>query len=286
MKTRVLLTLLLTILSSAAASSDLPPGHSARELLIKWRDGPISETAARGNALVGGVMKRNFHAIGWQLVQLPAEMTLSEALRAYRDLDAVLEVEPNFPVAPIDPPPLAKETPILHQPLGRQSTAGGGVIPNDPRFAEQWYLRKIGATNAWTTTTGSTNVVVAVLDSGVDYTHPDLAANMWRNPGETGLDAQGKDKATNGKDDDQNGYIDDVHGIDATSGTGDPSPRENPFIEPDHGTAVAGIIAAVGNNGVGIAGVNWSAQIMAIQIWSQENDFSLAHDTEQYAGWI
>ena len=79
-------------------------------------------------------------------------------------------------------------------------------------FSKQWYLGKIGATNAWATTTGSSNVVVAVFDTGVDYRHPDLQANMWRNPGETGLDANGHDKATNGIDDDGNGYIDDVHG--------------------------------------------------------------------------
>src|SRR5207244_2135070 len=91
------------------------------------------------------------------------------------------------------------------------------VIPNDPMFSQQWYLKKIGATNAWATTTGSTNIVVAIIDTGVDYTHPDLAANMWRNPGETGLDDQGRDKATNGIDDDNNGYVDDVYGVDAVN---------------------------------------------------------------------
>src|SRR5262249_13463137 len=72
--------------------------------------------------------------------------------------------------------------------------------PNDPQFPAQWILSRIGATNAWAITTGSTNVVVAVIDTGVDYTHPDLAANMWRNPGETGIDANGNDKETNGID--------------------------------------------------------------------------------------
>ena len=94
--------------------------------------------------------------------------------------------------------------------------------PNYPRYADQWYLTKIGAPSVWTVTTGNSNTVVAIPDSGVDYTHPDLAPNMWQNPGETGLDANGRDKATNGIDDDSNGYIDDVHGVDVLTGAGDP----------------------------------------------------------------
>src|SRR5689334_2495718 len=70
----------------------------------------------------------------------------------------------------------------------------GGPIPDDPAFSSQWNLGAISAIDAWATTTGSTNVVIAIIDNGVDYTHPDLMANMWRNPGETGLDANGNDK--------------------------------------------------------------------------------------------
>src|SRR3990172_9034859 len=81
---------------------------------------------------------------------------------------------------------------------------------------------KIGATNAWAITTGSTNIVVAVICTGTDYTHEDLAANMWRNPGEIGLDEHGADKATNGIDDDDNGYVDDLYGIDAADHDSDP----------------------------------------------------------------
>src|SRR5262249_37809689 len=127
-------------------------------------------------------------------------------------------------------------------------------IPNDPRFGAQWNMKKIGATNAWAVTTGSSNLVVAVLDTGVNYKHPDLAENMWRNPGETGLDANGHDKATNGIDDDGNGYIDDVYGIDP--GAHDSDPLDAGFAGFYHGTFCAGIIGAAGNNGVGLAGVN------------------------------
>lgn len=152
--------------------------------------------------------------------------------------------------------------------------SAAGVIPNDPILSQQWYLRTIGATNAWATSTGSSNIVVAVIDTGVDYTHPDLAPNMWRNPGETGLDTNGNDKATNGLDDDGNGYVDDVHGIDALSGRGDP--MDGGFYVPSsapvyHGTSTAGIIGAVGNNGIGIAGINWSVRIMAIKVFEGDN---------------
>ena len=92
----------------------------------------------------------------------------------------------------------------------------------------------IDAPEAWETFTGSPNVVVAVIDTGVDYTHPDLAANMWRNPGEV---------AGDGVDNDANGYVDDVYGIDTANNDSDP------FDDEGHGTHVAGTIAAVGNNG-------------------------------------
>jgi subtilisin family serine protease len=140
------------------------------------------------------------------------------------------------------------------------------VTPNDPNFASQWALNNLGqlvggfgsgtpdadidAVEAWETSADASQVIVGVVDTGVDYTHPDLTANMWTNPGET---------RGNGIDDDDNGYVDDVHGVDTFNGTGDPIDTYS------HGTHVAGIIGAVGNNGVGISGVAWSTEIMALR---------------------
>jgi hypothetical protein len=161
---------------------------------------------------------------------------------------------------------------------------GVPVIPDDPRFSGQWHMTKIGLTSAWEITTGSTNVVVAVLDCGVNYRHEDLAANMWRNPGETGLDPNSADKATNGIDDDGNGFADDVYGIDTASDDGlghDSDPFDEGYFVAGsgriyHGTICAGLIGAVGNNGQGVAGVNCSVQLMAVRFYGTNNFGSVA----------
>jgi subtilisin family serine protease len=140
--------------------------------------------------------------------------------------------------------------------------AGGGykhVHPNDQRFGEQWALENdgsnggkagadISAMRAWAITKGSDKVVVAVLDSGVDYTHPDLVNNIWKRPENI--------KAYEDRD---LGEIDDVHGFSAIDNTGDP------MDDNGHGTHCAGIIGAEGGNGEGIAGVNWTVQIMPLK---------------------
>jgi subtilisin family serine protease len=135
------------------------------------------------------------------------------------------------------------------------------AVPNDPSFSRLWGLNNAGqsgglrdadidAPEAWNTTTGSRDVVVAVIDSGVDYNHPDLKANMWKNPGETPGD---------NIDNDKNGFVDDVYGYDFENNDA------NPMDDDDHGTHVAGTIGAVGNNGTGVVGVSWNVSLMAVK---------------------
>ncbi len=128
-------------------------------------------------------------------------------------------------------------------------------VPNDPHYSSQWNLSIINAENAWDISQGDTNVVIGIVDTGIDWDHPDLAANIWINRGEI---------PNNGIDDDGNGYIDDVRGWDfgGTNGTPDNDPKED---APIHGTHVAGIASAVTNNGTGIASIGFKSKIMAVK---------------------
>ena len=135
-------------------------------------------------------------------------------------------------------------------------------VPDDPEFPSLWGLDNgndfdIDAPEAWDLTTGSSSVVVGVIDSGVDYTHEDLAANMWTNPVE--CPAGPGTCLEDGIDDDGNGFVDDFYGWDFVNGDNDP------FDDHSHGTHVAGTVAAAGNNATGVTGVNWNAQIMALK---------------------
>lgn len=134
------------------------------------------------------------------------------------------------------------------------------VIPNDPLYGREWAMRQIGAPEAWSVSTGSRSVVVAVIDAGVDLSHPDLAQNIWTNLGEIPND---------GIDNDANGYIDDVHGWNFVNNTSTVSPIYNSStVEEawDHGTLVSSLIAAKGNDGYGIAGVAWNVRVMPLVV--------------------
>lgn len=182
-----------------------------------------------------------------------SDASMDSALGALRALKGVLFAEPNY--------------------YYRSFTT-----PNDPDLYKAWGLRNSGrldnnglkgiagvdisAHEAWKTHTGSRDVVVAVIDSGIDYSHPDLIDNMWMNEAE----ASGKP----GVDDDGNGYVDDVYGYNFSRGNG------NPIDDNGHGTHCAGIIGAKGNNGLGSAGINWSVSLMAVKFLDKKGTGTLA----------
>jgi subtilisin family serine protease len=125
------------------------------------------------------------------------------------------------------------------------------ATPDDPQYASQYAHTKTGIATAWDTTTGSSSVVIAVIGTGVKWSHPDLSANIWSNTGETAGDAI---------DNDSNGYMDDVRGWDFYGGDNDPNDTDG------HDTSVAGVAAAVGNNTTGVTGVCWTCKIMPLRV--------------------
>ena len=189
----------------------------------------------------------------WRKLSLPTGTDLDGAIEEL-ELDPRVEVvEANF------------ERTLKGEPSQKQSDVSGNttnlVAADDPRKAEQWALTRTRTEDAWQwledngyPAWGDRNIVVAVIDSGVDYNHEDLAGNMWVNAGEI---------PDNGQDDDNNGFIDDVYGADVVGSVYDHD--GDPQDDNGHGTHVAGIIAAQGNNGIGIIGVAPNAQIMAIK---------------------
>jgi subtilisin family serine protease len=238
MKTRKFVFFLATafslLLSQTASAQYNSKVYVDGELLVKFKDGTISGRAITANRQIGARVVEEFSDLGWQRVRLPFGMSVETAVARYANQDGVEYAQPNY--------------------YYRLQ-----ITPNDPQFPApgMYGLLKINAPSAWDLTTGSSNTVVAVIDTGIRYTHEDLAANMWTNPGET---------AGNGVDDDGNGFVDDVHGYDFFYNDGDPLDDATGF--GGHGTHVAGTIGAVGNNSIGVTGINWNVRLMAIKIYS------------------
>jgi len=199
------------------------------EVLVKFKGGTNTEASYRANSEIGASVVEEFPNLGWQRVRIPEDLSVDRAVSFYKSDAEVEAVQPNF----------------YYHLL---------ATPNDTSFGTLYGMAKISAPAAWDFTTGSPNVVVADIDTGLRYTHEDLAANAWTNPGEI---------SNNGVDDDGNGFVDDFYGFDFFYND------SNPIDDAGgHGTHTAGTIGAVGNNARGVVGVNWNVKIMAIKIYS------------------
>lgn len=209
------------------------------EMIVRYKSGKKRNQLMAASMRVGKSSAAP-QAKSVDLIQLSEEQSVDDAVSEYSQREDVLYAEPNYIYFP-------------------------SVIPDDSQFSSQWGLNKlsdddINGPEAWDITTGSDTIVIGVIDTGVDYTHPDLVDNMWVNPGEI---------PGNGIDDDNNGWIDDIHGIDTFNDDGDPMDDDN------HGTHVAGIIAAKSNNGLGIAGTSWNTKIIACKFMNPDGGNTL-----------
>jgi len=224
----------------ASATALLRPGPAAQGMyLVKFKD-PADPARAREDLRRMGIsLEREYREVGVYRIRVSQRAAGEQALERLQRLPSVEYVEPDSVVQ------------IALEP----------VLPGDEYFSSQWALHNTGQTGgtldadidapeAWAIAAAVTPVVVAVIDTGVDPAHPDLAGSLWTNP----LEIPG-----DGVDNDRNGYVDDIHGINTITRSGDPSDDNG------HGTHCAGIIAAGTNNGIGIAGVGEGVRIMALK---------------------
>jgi subtilisin family serine protease len=226
----------------AASVQRAAPGTS--RLIVRFDDALASLASLKH---LGVPVKRagGLSLVGASLFDVATE-NLPSVLDAWRQAPGVRYVEPDYRLQLLD------------------------TVPDDPRFGELYGLNNSGQTGgspgsdidapqAWDISTGSSDVVIVSIDTGIDYRHEDLAANMWVNPGEIPGD---------GIDNDGNGYIDDIHGIDTANGDSDP------LDDNGHGTHTAGTMAGVGNNGIGVTGIAWNAKLMALKFLSSAGNGS------------
>ncbi|MFM8270471.1 MAG: S8 family serine peptidase [Pseudomonadota bacterium] len=221
-------------------------------IVVKFRD-PKAETTVRKALSVLPQSLYQFKSSGAKLIPIPNssdEKDILAHIAALRELAGVEYAYPDYQVAILAEAP---DDTFFEKQYGLNNT--GQVANKSSGFIDA----DIDAPEAWEITTGSRNVTVAVIDSGVDYNHPDLVNNIWLNPGETGTDSAGADKSSNGIDDDGNGYIDDFRGWDFVDNDNDPMDTNG------HGTHVAGIIGARGNNSRGVTGINWQVSIVPLR---------------------
>ena len=214
-------------------------------VIVKFRETVSAEAVQSRVAPVGVQVVETLPVVGAQLCRVKPGMSVEATVDTLKKLSGVEYVEPDYIVYALE-------------------------IPNDPDFTKLWGLNNEGqsggiydadidAPEAWNKEKGKKDIIVSIIDTGIDYDHPDLKANIWKNTDEI---------PGNGIDDDHNGYVDDYYGWDFANND------NNPIDDNDHGTHVAGTIGAVGNNGRGVVGVNWRVRLMALKFLNADGSGS------------
>lgn len=209
-------------------AEDAVPG----QLLVGYREGVSMQAVADVHAQVGAQVLHQYRVVPAQVVELPAQVTLAEAARIYENSAAIEYVEPNYIVHTLQ------------------------TIPNDMRWGDLWGMTRIDAPLAWDIATGSRDIVVAVIDTGINYNHLDLKDNMWINP-------------------DPLPGVNDIHGASWVGGNGQMTSGD-PMDDHDHGTHCAGTVGAVGDNALGVVGVVWDVQLAGLKFLTATGGGSIA----------
>jgi subtilisin family serine protease len=236
------------------AGEDYMPG----ELIVRYADDATDAEASAAAARAGATVRAALPLLNAWVVRTAANMDLQTTAELLEREPDVLYAEPNYIARPLE-------------------------MPDDLYFPDQYALRNlgqtdgtvgadIGVTGAWSRTVGSRDVLLGIVDTGVERNHPDLAGNLWVNEGE---DWVGGVPGNNGIDDDGNGYVDDYYGWDSAYGDNEPRPDWSDVISAEeHGTHVAGIAGATGDNGIGVSGVSQAVGLLAVKASRSNIDIS------------
>jgi subtilisin family serine protease len=290
--TKVFLGGLLLTIASLASAGNIEP----KEYLVKLKPGARNSISAMANLRQAGKVEALTDA--WVKVTDAKGSLNMETFQ--QDNIWVEYIQPNYRIHLIENY-AAKDLAVRNWAAQQVQVAGDApridnpAIPSapqrsageDPLFTKQWGMIDNHVKDAWKMAPPSPlaakDMIVAVIDTGVDYTHEDLLPNMWRNPGETGVDANGKSKDSNGIDDDNNGFIDDVVGWDFAMNDNKPFDLSVDPMQllagggnPGHGTHCAGNVAAAADNGKGVVGVAPNVKIMALRFLTEKGSGTTA----------
>jgi subtilisin family serine protease len=235
----------LFILISAAIQQPEAPEFVEGQVLVKFSPGIDAQSINLALTEIGAEPIHFIEFVGVHQLNITSDKSVRKAVEEFSALPNVLYAEPNY----------------------IYTTA---LVPNDPDFSQLWAMDNTGQTGglagadisaieAWDLATGSQDVLVGVIDTGIDFTHEDLAANIYTNPGEDAWSDPNNPSTGNGVDDDENGKVDDWKGWNFINES------NNAYDDNMHGTHCAGTIGAIGDNNTGVAGVNWTVKLMPLK---------------------
>ncbi len=241
-----LIVIIMVLIHAATGSANV--FYREGELLLRLKEVDLRETNEKKVQLLSSMnveVKKFFDFNKTYLIHIPKNETVMQALKRLRNNESVHIVEPNY-------------------------IRSAKFLPNDPLFDQQYAHQIIQSQLAWDVTTGGRSIIIGVPDTGIDYQHDDLSDNLWKNLNE---DWSNGNPGNNGIDDDNDGYVDNYYGISAIA-------NSDTMDIVGHGTHVAGIIGAIGNNGIGIAGLNHKVSMMALKFLNDDGEGTIADEIE------